>query len=214
MAKLFVWDFHGVLEKNNEHAVIEVTNQVLEEFGAKDRLDIELCKKLYGRKWHVYFKKLHPEADDAQLLKMVERGVEISQETDVIYRHIKPMDYSHEVLDKIKKAGHDNIILSNTHPKALDKYLDSVKIMHFIDHKIGADGHSKINHENSKISLLGEFIKSKKYEKIIVIGDRDTDIEVGKSIGAVTYFFLNGNNKPCKEADYCIDDLRDVLKEV
>jgi len=33
MAKLFVWDFHGVLEKDNEQAVIQISNDVLKELG-------------------------------------------------------------------------------------------------------------------------------------------------------------------------------------
>lgn len=27
--KLFVWDFHGTLEKGNENAVLEITNRIL-----------------------------------------------------------------------------------------------------------------------------------------------------------------------------------------
>jgi len=30
---LFVWDFHGVLERGNEYAVQDVCNRVLKEFG-------------------------------------------------------------------------------------------------------------------------------------------------------------------------------------
>ena len=114
--KLFVWDFHGVLEKDNEHAVVEVTNQVLTEAGIKNRLTLEKCRELYGKKWSVFFKHLAPDADEKTILNMVQRGIDISQETDVISRHIKPMDFSHEVLKKIKNTGHENLILSNTHP--------------------------------------------------------------------------------------------------
>jgi len=214
MVKLFVWDFHGVLEKGNEYSVVEVTNQVLKEFGQKSRVDLTFCRDLYGKKWGIYYKKLCPDLDEETILKMVNRGVEISNQTDIIYRNIKPMDYSHEVLGKIKKAGHENMILSNTEPKALDKYLDSVKINDLIDHKIGADSHRKGMHEqNSKIHLMLDFLKSKNYKEIIVIGDSETDIELGHSIRAKTYFFLNGFNKRI-EADYYIDDLRALLKEI
>jgi len=41
----------------------------------------------------------------------------------------------------------------------------------------------------------------------------DTDIELGKNIGAVTYLFLNGFNKKI-DADYHITDLRGVLREI
>jgi len=38
--KLFVWDFHGVLEKDNDLAVEVICNQVLEAFGTEDLRDI------------------------------------------------------------------------------------------------------------------------------------------------------------------------------
>lgn len=34
---LFVWDFHGVLEKDNEKAVVDISNQVLSEAGFKEK---------------------------------------------------------------------------------------------------------------------------------------------------------------------------------
>jgi phosphoglycolate phosphatase-like HAD superfamily hydrolase len=212
--KLFVWDFHGVLEKDNEHAVVEVTNQVLEEFGYKPSLTLKVAKELYGLKWGIYFKQLAPEADEETVLKMVDRGVEISNTTDVIFRHIKPMDNCHEVLEKIRKAGHENMIISNTQPEALDRYLNAVKIMPFITHKIGADSHRKDPHtRNSKIKLLKEFLNSKNYDKVIVIGDRDTDMELGEAVGAINYYFINEFNKRLERYS-CISDLKEVLKEV
>ena len=214
MGKLFIWDFHGVLEKDNEHAVVEVTNQVLGEFGADKRLDIDLCLKLYGKRWFEYYKLLHPKADEQTIKAMVNRGVEITKTTDVIYRHIKPMDNVHEVLRKIKKAGHENLIISNTQPHALDMYLNAVKITPFITHKIGADSHRKGIVKNIKISLLREFLKSRKYDKIISIGDRETDVELGKSVGAVTYLFSRRGNFTKTDANFKITDLREVLKEL
>lgn len=35
--KLFVWDFHGVLEKGNEGAVLEISNKILGDFRYKER---------------------------------------------------------------------------------------------------------------------------------------------------------------------------------
>ena len=45
--KLFIWDFHGVLEKDNEHAVVEVTNQVLKEFNQDARLSLQELNLVY-----------------------------------------------------------------------------------------------------------------------------------------------------------------------
>jgi phosphoglycolate phosphatase-like HAD superfamily hydrolase len=215
MTTLFVWDFHGVLEKDNEYAVVEVTNQVLEEFGRKEKLSLELCKELYGKKWGLYYKQLCPDLDPETIAKMVDRGIEISNTTDVIYKYIKPTEHSHDVLKEIIKSGNENMIISNTEPNALDKYLNSVNITNLIQHKIGADSHRKDPHaRNSKIPLLKEFLKNKNYNKLVLIGDSEIDIELGQAIGAVTYLFSNTNKHPKINADFKINDLREVLKEI
>lgn len=56
--KLFVWDFHGTLEKDNEHAVMEISNKVLENLGYTQRLSKEDNLMLYGKKWADYFEYL------------------------------------------------------------------------------------------------------------------------------------------------------------
>jgi len=49
--KLFVWDFHGVLEKDNEKAVVKITNIVLSQSGYSERLNIDDCHRFYGLRW-------------------------------------------------------------------------------------------------------------------------------------------------------------------
>lgn len=58
--KLFVWDFHGVLEKDNEKAVIDISNQVLKRAGYKERFTDKDNERLYGVKWYQYFEDLLP----------------------------------------------------------------------------------------------------------------------------------------------------------
>ena len=48
--KLFVWDFHGVLEKDTEYGVVSVSNKVLEINGYSERFTFDEVKSLYG-KW-------------------------------------------------------------------------------------------------------------------------------------------------------------------
>ena len=46
--KLFVWDLHGVLEKGNEIALLEISNIILKKFGYLEKFSIEDCIKLNG----------------------------------------------------------------------------------------------------------------------------------------------------------------------
>tara|TARA_B100000315_G_C14385854_1_gene499607 strand:+ start:617 stop:769 length:153 start_codon:yes stop_codon:yes gene_type:complete len=50
MVKLFVWDYHGVMEKGNEKAVTEVSNLALQKLGFSQRFTEEESKQLYGSK--------------------------------------------------------------------------------------------------------------------------------------------------------------------
>jgi phosphoglycolate phosphatase-like HAD superfamily hydrolase len=215
MAKLFIWDFHGVLEQGNEGAVVEVTNAVLSEFGLNTRLDHETNLKLYGQKWSEYFRLLDPLANESKIKDMVHRGCEISLETDAIARHIKPSDNSHYVLNQIKQHGHENLILSNTQPETLDRFIDSVNLSEFVDYRLGTDSHRiKQTHSNPKIPLLKEFLEGKTYDQLIAIGDRPTDIEAGKSVGAITYLYAHNTPNKNINADYHIDNLKEVLHQL
>ena len=59
-----------------------------------------------------------------------------------------------------------------------------------------------------------EFLEGKRYDQLIAIGDRETDIEAGKIIGAVTYLYSHSTPNKNIKADYHITDLRKVLKEI
>ena len=53
--KLFTLDFHGTLEQGTEHAVREVSNLVLADFGYDERFTPEDVDHCYGMKWCQYF---------------------------------------------------------------------------------------------------------------------------------------------------------------
>ena len=206
--KLFVWDFHGVLEKDNEFAVQEVVNRVLPEFGIQRKATVEECLDLYGKKWAEYYRYFVPDADEDVIHKMVEMAVDISVGEKVAAKYIKPMDHAHEVLDEIAKKGHMNIVISNSAPEALDYFLESVGMSGRFEHKYAADRHRKNAHEtNSKEIWLKEFLQEHNFDEVIVIDDSLVGIEMGKRLGARTYHFSRNNNAQ-------ITDLREVLKEV
>jgi len=56
--KLFIWDFHGVLEKNAERVSQEITNIILKQFGYTKRLTDKEHQAIYGQKWFQYFEFL------------------------------------------------------------------------------------------------------------------------------------------------------------
>ena len=206
--KLFVWDFHGVLEKDNEYAVEEVCNRVLAEFGVERRATVQECLDLYGEKWAVYYRFYCPEADEETIHKMVDRAVEIGVKEQITKKYIKPMDYAHYVLEEIASKGYMNIIMSNSSPEALDMFLESVDMAGIFEHEYAADRHREnANDGNSKEIWLRKFLEKNEFDEIIVIDDSPAGIEMGKRLGAKTYHFSRKSKAKIK-------DLREVLKEL
>ena len=212
--KLFVWDFHGVLEKGNEFAVQEVCNKVLADFGIKRKVTLQECLDLYGKKWADYFRYFAPHFDEEKILQIVFEATKYSLGKKIALKYIKPMDNAHDVLKKIIEKGHINIIMSNSSPESLDYFLKSVNIKDMFQYKYGADQHKRnTSEERSKEEWLKEFLQQHKFDDMIVIDDLHEGIDMGRRLGAITYHF-NKNRKIKADADYCITDLREVLKEL
>ena len=125
--KLFVWDFHGVLEQNAELALIETSNVILEKFGYQQRFTIELLNAFYGLKWYELFERLLPDLSHQQCLDLQNACIEYARnDFSNTAKHILPTKYAAEVLGQIKQAGHDQIIISNVHADDLSWFLKTV----------------------------------------------------------------------------------------
>lgn len=212
--KLFIWDFHGTLEKGNEYAAIEITNEVLKERGYKKRVDEELHRHLYGKKWYEYFGHLLPHESEETHLQLQARCIEFQVEhPDIIPRHIKPNDYAHEVLTCIREK-HDQILISNTPPKWLPMFIDVTGLTKFFPSGkyFGADAH-RPNTIRSKKEIAEEYLVDKDFKGIIVIGDSAHDMIPLPN--AITYLYAHKGMefKECA-ASYRIRDLREVLREL
>ncbi|MDP2631174.1 MAG: HAD hydrolase-like protein [Candidatus Uhrbacteria bacterium] len=214
--KLFVWDFHGVLEKGNEKATIEISNLALEKLGYIERFSFDDVEKLYGLKWYQYFQALLPH-------ESVERCMEISDvcfdtglnNLDIIGKHIRPNDYAHEVIDKIAEQHHQ-IVISNTSPDSILMFLESVGMREKFsdDCAIAVDAHSP-DQRKSKAEMLEAYLEDEDFDDIVVIGDSPKDVALTSVAGGTSYLYTHPwrDFNEC-ESDYKIHDLREVLREV
>jgi phosphoglycolate phosphatase-like HAD superfamily hydrolase len=214
--KLFVWDFHGVLEKDNEKAVIDISNRVLAEAGYKERFTDEDNERLYGVKWYQYFAHLLPGLSNEEHMSLQAACFKFAEDNlHVLEKHIKPNDHAIEVLTKISKTDNQQIVISNSVQSHLIWFLNSVGIKHLFDdeHVVGVNAHQT---HGSKAEALKTHLRGKKFDKIIVIGDSEDDLKLGKDVGAITYFYKHPHRRHAatKNADHIIKDLRDVLAEV
>ncbi|TSC77418.1 MAG: hypothetical protein G01um101433_613 [Parcubacteria group bacterium Gr01-1014_33] len=212
--KLFIWDFHGTLEKGNEHAVREITNRVLEEKGYNRSIDEKTNHHLYGKKWYEYFVHVLPEESEETHLQLQERCIAFQVEhPDIVPRHIRPNDHAKETLAEIRKK-HDQIIISHTPQKWLDMFIRVTGLMEFFPAGkcFGIDAHQP-NFTRSKEEIAEEYLADKEFEKIIVIGDSPHDMIPLENCARYLYAHEDKPFKEC-DADYRIRDLREILREV
>lgn len=214
--KLFVWDYHGVLEQGNEISAWKVTNLVLDDFGYAERLSRQDAIKLYGKKWYEYFEHILPSETHERHLELQQAGFDFtSTNFDFVASFIKPNPNADNVLRDIAKK-HKQILISNTDPKSLKHYIKVANISsHFApDVVFAANGHSKDSRESKKI-MLKEYLKDKDFDEIIIIGDSPSDMALKEVAGGKTYLYCHPGmvHRTC-EADVRITDLRDLLREI
>jgi phosphoglycolate phosphatase-like HAD superfamily hydrolase len=215
--KLFVWDFHGVLEKGTENLTVVLTNEVLSELNYPQRLNAKTCRKLFGLKWYQIFEYLLPTEKYEKHIELQNKCFEKGHTTyaNKIREYTKPNDNIHEVLEKISKKHHQ-ILLSNTEPEALIQFMDLTNIKKYFLPKnyFGIDTHHPESNKTKK-ETLKKFLQNKKYEQIIIIGDTEADMELKEIGGGTTYLYHYPGTLPkVTNADFIITDLKMVLKEL
>ena len=222
MTILFAWDFHGVLEKDNDLAVMEVCNKVLEELNLSMRITLEEVRKLYGARWYDYFNYLLPNFSPDKKRKCAQRGIKIGLR--IAANYIKPNDWAEYVLKEITKKGHHNIVVSTSTPAVIEWFVECTGLKRWIRDCFGID--PEINYHSAegqfdrgleKARIIKEYArKIENLEKIVAIGDTKEDIKAGRLCGATTYLYTYPYLLKRKEieADYHITDLREILKEI
>jgi phosphoglycolate phosphatase-like HAD superfamily hydrolase len=223
--KLFVWDFHGVLEKGNELAVREITNIILEQEGYPERLSIEDCRHCYGLKWREYFEHLLPDETPERWLDLQAKSIEFSDSHLYIMQDvIEPNDYAFDVLEAVQDR-HDQILISNTTPDFLPHFLRAVDMERFFSsHNVFGVNMPGLNGSPSKARTLADYLEKKAeqhgagYAGLVAIGDTAPDVElINVFSGPSTAYLYAHPGLEFKECDVpvrMIRDLRGVLDEL
>jgi phosphoglycolate phosphatase-like HAD superfamily hydrolase len=214
--KLFVWDFHGVLEQDNDLAVLFITNKVLKEFGYKKRINKKITNELYGQKWHKYFEHLLPGETKERCFELANRCFEIGKNNlNIISKYIKVTPNAKNVLEQIDQK-HDQILISNTNKQSLKKFLKIVGLDTFWKkNKIFSTDSCLTHLKTNKNKIVSNYIKDKEYSEIIVIGDSIEEMNLAKDLESKFYLYAH-KNKKMKEGNYGkkIRDLRKILIEI
>jgi phosphoglycolate phosphatase-like HAD superfamily hydrolase len=215
--KLFVWDLHGTLEKGNERAVIDISNEVLESFGYEVRFAYDDAVTLYGRKWHEYFSWLLPTELKGRRMELQDACFKLSEvDTEIQCRWLSVTDHAGEVLSTIA-ARHKQILISNTRAANLDIFLKTLALEEFFSagSAFAVDNHGD-GATQTKRSALQEYLSmNPDFDEIVFVGDSPSDMTLTEVAGGTTYLYAHPEFpfRNC-EADFRIRDLRSVLSQI
>lgn len=219
--KLFVWDLHGVLETGNHRAAVDISNEILNRFGRRERFTYEDGIVLYGRKWYEYFEWLLPDATHDYHLSLQEECFQLSEFDLAIQRRwLAPTTHAWDVLTTIGEQ-HQQILISNTRSGNLELFLKTLQLEKFFPSPnvaLAVDGHTQ-NVHRTKNDVLSDYLatdpRSKEYREIVIIGDSPSDMRLRDVAGGVTYLYAHPEFafRDCA-ADFKINDLRTVLNHV
>jgi phosphoglycolate phosphatase-like HAD superfamily hydrolase len=219
--KLFVWDLHGVLETGNDRAVVDISNEVLRQFGHPERFTYENGVELYGRKWYEYFERLLPDVSHDHRLSLQDACFQLTEFNLTIQRRwLTRTVHAWEVLTAISHLHHQ-ILISNTRSDNLELFLKTLQLERFFPDPsvaLAVDGHSQDVHR-TKTDVLSDYLAGERtgdsYEEIVIIGDSPSDMRLRDVAGGVTYLYAHPkfSFRDCV-ADFRIRDLRAVLDRV
>ena len=218
-AKLFAWDFHGTLEQGTEVGFAEILRKLARENNYKTTIRLAEVRKLFGISILDYLKHFFPKLSDKEIYAL-RTQIKDRQNRKHIEKYVKPAPFAHDVLENIKSVGHKNIVVSTSSRPHIIRFLEIVDMMKYFDGIFGTDRHALDKHFDivkEKTKVIKSFAKKHKIpnKNIIVIGDREGEIEAGILLGAKTYQYIQPEiTHIVTRAQFKIYDLREVLREI
>jgi phosphoglycolate phosphatase-like HAD superfamily hydrolase len=214
--KLFVWDFHGVLEKGNEGAVLEISNQVLRDFGYQEQFSVQENHRLYGCKWYQYFEHILPHEPHERHLELQLASFTMSDtHPDIISKHVDANDHALAMLRSIS-SKYDQIVISNTKPSSLELFIKATGMTDYFNssNAFAVDIHKR-DAQRTKLHVLSKYLLRHPADQIVAIGDSPADMLLATPPTGVRYLYSHPGRqfKDC-QADYRITDLRELLREL
>ena len=182
-------------------------------------IELEEVRRLFGISVLDYLKHFFPELSEKEILAL-RKKIRTKQNREHIKKYIKAAPYAHDVLSKIKKTDHRNIVVSTSSKPHIRRFLRVVDLEKYFDRIFGIDRHSfdgEFDIASEKAKAIESYAKKCRITKkdIVVIGDRPGDVNAGILLGAKTYQYINPDYPDIKtDADFKISDLREVLREI
>ncbi len=216
MTRLFIWDYHGVLEQGNETALMAISNRALQECGYSQRLADADMKLLYGKSWLTFFSDTLPTETPETHKRLLDTALRIDKaHPEIRKQHIKATPFAHGVLVAIRET-HKQVLISNCHDISVFLRLTHME-------RDFPKGHHYSTHATTpprgKQEILDAYLRALNttFERAILIGDSPDDVALKAPCCRETVRYLYAHPgvpfREC-EAEHKIRDLKQILQEL
>jgi len=210
MTILFGWDLNLTLEEGTHLMIKAFMNEQARKYGYSE-VTIDQVLELYGHPLSVFYERLFG-IEEPLVTQLRKEGEKRSQD---LYPLMELTPHAMPVLEWIAEAGHHSVIVSNTSYDEVQRMVDSLNIRHLLKAVHGVTDHPKES-INCKVDALRYQMERGEYDRVVMIGDSQQDIDAGNAVGATTYLF----QPHCKyhfpyeqgNATHLIADLRDIVR--
>jgi phosphoglycolate phosphatase len=214
MIKLVAFDWNGTILDDVE-GTLEANNRVLEHFGLPV-ITLEQYREHFRVPIRDYWIALglDPEFFDQH-----------SEEQEKVFlSNYEPQENKFhnrsgikEVLEFLKDKGIEGIIFSNHIVPHIETQLERLGIKNCFTKILARPLHGRDHQlKRFKDGFLNNFVRTNnlKPDEVLVIGDTDEEVEIGKKYGYVTVALKGGHNSTSRleavQPDFLIDDMKDL----
>lgn len=200
---------------SSEDILLEAYKRGIEEFNILKGYKLspptnEMLFSLVGRPYREIFKTLYPQLKEEDLEDF---GFYIRKYLNSLVREGKGLWYDGicETIKELKNRGNLILVASNGNETYIKSVLETKDILDFFEPIITLD----FNRINTKGDILLEYIN--KYDidpkRLIMVGDRKSDIDAAKTAGCwfVGTLYGHGEIEEISQADFLINSPRELL---
>src|SRR3989344_8065460 len=216
MIKLVAFDLNGTIIADLE-AVLRANNAVLRHFGKKE---ISLLE--YQTHFRVpikdYWASLGYDPNYFDQISAEQEKVFINN-YEPEESKLRTRSGVRDLIKFLTSANIESIIFSNHIIPHIELQLRRFKLHHYFNKILGRPLNTRDHqHKRFKDTYLADYVQSKNYKpnEVVVVGDTDEEIEIGKKFGYVTVALSGGHQttKRLKEKnpDYLINNLTELKR--
>ena len=214
MIKLVAFDWNGTLLADTQTVVDSTSIELNELYGRKIGL------QEYRREFVIPVRNffINLGISEKELDKNYKKSAAIfEREYEKRALRCRTRSGSRKLLDWLKNQNIKTVIFSNHSKEGVLTQTDRLKITHFFNQILGNSHISDAYTIKGKELRLIDYIKKIKIKNsdVLVIGDTDEEIIIGRDMGAQTVAITNGHSTTkrlrAEKPDYLINNLQEII---